>query len=50
MKLKLSLGLAKILNKTQLLAEMQKALHWNLDLLRVIGSSDEMKILLKLIE
>ena len=40
----------KILNKTQLLAEMQKALHWNLDLLRVIGSSDEMKILLKLIE
>ena len=35
----------KIFNKSQLIAEMRKALTWNVDLMRVIGSLDEMKLL-----
>ena len=40
----------KMLNKTQLIAEMYKALEWNLKLLKVIGCLDEMKRLLNLME
>ena len=40
----------KIQNKSQLLAEMHKALEWNLNLLKVIGCLDEMRILLNLME
>ena len=44
------LHIKKIQNKTQLLAEMHKALEWNLNFFKVIGCLDDMNILLNLLK
>ena len=45
-----SIYVNKAFNNNILLAEMRKALNWNLELLRKIGSIDDMKILLNLLK